>query len=153
MSNTNIKKLIYKIRYVYPVRELGFIVVMGIVTIAFIWGSISTMQKNYVLRAEIEEKYRQKELLSLQKDMLEYEQAYLRSEEYLKLAAREKLGYGDPGEKLLRLPANTEEAKQADAKLDEEIAPVQQRVRKDTNFRLWMNFLFGGNADVETGAL
>lgn len=153
MSNTNIKKLIYKIRYVYPVRELGFIVVMGIVTIAFIWGSISTMQKNYVLRAEIEEKYRQKELLSLQKDMLEYEQAYLRSEEYLKLAAREKLGYGDPGEKLLRLPANTEDAKQADAVLDEEIAPVQQRVRKDTNFRLWMNFLFGGNADVETDAL
>ena len=90
MSNTNIKKLIYKIRYVYPVRELGFIIFMSLVTVAFIWGSITTMQKNFVLRADIEEKYRQKELLSLQRDMLEYEQAYLRSEEYLKLAAREK---------------------------------------------------------------
>ena len=153
MDKTNIKKLIYRIRYVYPIRNIGFFILLMLVFLASLWGSVSSMQKNYVLRAEIEAKYRQKELLSLQKDMLEYEQAYLRSEEYLKLAAREKLGYGDPGEKLLRLPANSEEAKQADIKLDEEDDPTADPVGKQTNFRLWMNFLFGGNAEVETEAL
>ena len=149
MSNTNIKKLIYKIRYVYPTRELIFVVAMVLVTVAFIWGSISTMQKNYILRAEIEERRRHRELLSLQKDMLEYEQAYLKSDEYLKLAAREKLGVGDPGEKLLRLPANTEEAKQADAVLDEQNSTAREKVQKESNVRLWINFLFGGNASIQ----
>ena len=113
------------------------------VIVWFIWGSVQAMQKNYELRRSVDSLQREASLVELEMQMLEYEQRYLQSEEYKKLAVRERLGYGDPGEKVLMLPANSAEASQSDAVGQEVVTPAEQP--PVSNVSQWMNFLFGGN--------
>jgi hypothetical protein len=67
----------------------------------------------------------------------------IRSEEYKELAVRERLGLVAPGEKVLFLPANSQAAKDADARL----TAKKQAVSTEPvgNLQQWLNFLFGGN--------
>ena len=114
---------------------------IALITIWFMWGSVLAMQKNYELKKTVEAKERQAKLSDLQTKMLEYEQRYLNSEEYKKLAVREHLGYGDPGEKLMILPPNTPGL--AD---DEQTTLTEEaKVGTPSNISQWANFLFGGN--------
>lgn len=139
--NTSIRRFFYHIRYRYPTREIVTVALVGLAIVWFIWGSVQAMQKNYELRRVVEAKERQAELTELETRTLEYEQRYLQSEEYKKLAVRERLGYGDPGEKVLVLPANSEEAGERDAS-ESTNAP---NAPKPSNLAQWGNFLFGGN--------
>jgi hypothetical protein len=129
------------VRYRYPTREILTVALIGVAIVWFLWGSVQAMQKNYELRKVVADKARQAELTELETKTLEYEQRYLQSEEYKKLAVRERLGYGDPGEKVLVLPANTSAAvdsgESASAQPKETPAP--------SNLSQWGNFLFGGN--------
>lgn len=145
MPNTNIQlavqRLWYRIKYRYPTREIATVILVGVAIVWFIWGSVQAMQKNYELRHRVDGLERQSQLVELETRMLEYEQRYLNSEEYQKLAVRERLGYGDPGEKVLLLPPNSEQVQKADAaEKQQTAAPLPP-----SNMRQWMNFLFGGN--------
>ena len=145
MPNTNthltVQRLWYRIKYRYPTREIATVLLVGIAIVWFIWGSVQAMQKNYELRHRVDGLERQAQLVELEMKMLEYEQRYLNSEEYQKLAVRERLGYGDPGEKVLLLPPNSEQTVQADAAANQQASdPLPP-----SNIRQWMNFLFGGN--------
>lgn len=117
---------------------------IGLVAIWFMWGSVQAMQKNYELRQVVEDKKRQAKLIELEAEMLEYRQNYLQSDEYRKLAVREYLGHGDPGEKLLILPANSKQAIETDEQYEDDTTTV--RVIPPSNASQWMNFLFGDNA-------
>lgn len=121
------------------------VILVGIAIVWFIWGSVQAMQKNYELRKVVEDKTRQAEVADLEAKTLEYEQRYLQSEEYKKLAVRERLGYGDPGEKVLVLPANSSAAADSD-KAD---ADKPADSPKPSNLSQWGNFLFGGNVRSE----
>lgn len=142
---TNIRRFIYHIRYRYPTREIVTVIFVGIAIVWFIWGSVQAMQKNYDLRKVVEDKARQAQLTELETRTLEYEQRYLQSEEYKKLAVRERLGYGDPGEKVLVLPANSASATDNDAASD----IARKESPKPSNLAQWGNFLFGGNVRGE----
>lgn len=144
--NTSIRRFFYHLRYRYPTREIVTVSLVGLAIVWFIWGSVQAMQKNYELRRKVEAKERQAELTELETRTLEYEQRYLQSEEYKKLAVRERLGYGDPGEKVLVLPANSPDASDRDApeSRDEPDAP------RPSNVSQWGNFLFGGNVREST---
>lgn len=142
---TRIRRTIYHVRYRYPTREIITVVLVGIAITWFIWGSVQAMQKNYELRKVVEDKKRTAELTDLETKTLEYEQRYLQSEEYKKLAVRERLGYGDPGEKVLILPANSSAA----AAADKPAVTKLQEVPKPSNLSQWGNFLFGGNVRSE----
>lgn len=139
--NTSLRRFIYHIRYRYPTREVVTVLLVGVAIVWFIWGSVQAMQKNYELRKVVEDKTRQAEVADLEAKTLEYEQRYLQSEEYKKLAVRERLGYGDPGEKVLVLPANSSAAADSD-RLD---ARKTTESPKLSNLSQWGNFLFGGN--------
>ena len=139
--NTSLRRFIYHIRYRYPTREVVTVLLVGVAIVWFIWGSVQAMQKNYELRKVVEDKTRQAEVADLEAKTLEYEQRYLQSEEYKKLAVRERLGYGDPGEKVLVLPANSSAAADSD-RLD---ARKTTESPKPSNLSQWGNFLFGGN--------
>lgn len=139
--NTSIRRFFYHLRYRYPTREIVTVALVGLAIVWFIWGSVQAMQKNYELRRVVEAKERQAELTELETRTLEYEQRYLQSEEYKKLAVRERLGYGDPGEKVLILPANSPSASEQDAP-DTTATP---RTTRPSNLAQWGNFLFGGN--------
>lgn len=139
--NTNLRRLIYHIRYRYPTREIVTVLLVAVAIVWFIWGSVQAMQKNYELRRVVEDKARQAELTELETKTLEYEQRYLQSEEYKKLAVRENLGYGDPGEKVIVLPANSSAA----AAAGKPASPTPQKTPEPSNLSQWANFLFGGN--------
>lgn len=145
MMNTGLRRFIYHVRYRYPTREIVTVLLVGIAIVWFIWGSVQAMQKNYELRKVVADKARQAEVAELETKTLEYEQRYLQSEEYKKLAVRERLGYGDPGEKVLVLPANSTAASDTDT-------PSASRVAASptpSNLSQWGNFLFGGNVRGE----
>ena len=139
---TNIRRLVYRIKYHYPTREVVTVCLVALAVVWFIWGSVQAMQKNYELRRVVDAKERQAQLTELEMRTLEYEQRYLQSEEYKKLAVRQRLGHGDPGEKVLILPANTEEASNAGSGGGSQ-SPAMSR--EPSNMGQWINFLFGGN--------
>ena len=113
-------------------------IVMGsviVVSIVWVWGSISAMEKNYAIQKKLELKQRQALIEEINYQTLQYEQKYLKSSEYQELAVREKLGLALPGEHVLVLPKYPEEKKKQ-----------QTETSKQSNFTQWMNFIFGGNA-------
>lgn len=147
MPNINIQRFWYRLKYRYPTREVLTVALLSIAIVWFIWGSVQAMQKNYELKRMVETKEQEAELVELETRMLEYEQRYLQSEEYKKLAVRERLGYGDPGEKLLILPPNSAQA----TKFDDANAVRRTPPAKPSNFSQWLNFLFGGNVRGDEG--
>ena len=113
-------------------------IVMGsviVVSIVWVWGSISAMEKNYAIQKKLELKQRQALIEEINYQTLQYEQKYLKSSEYQELVVREKLGLALPGEHVLVLPKYPEEKKKQ-----------QTETSKQSNFTQWMNFIFGGNA-------
>ena len=113
-------------------------IIMGsviVVSIVWVWGSISAMEKNYAIQKKLELKQRQALIEEINYQTLQYEQKYLKSSEYQELAVREKLGLALPGEHVLVLPKYPEKKKKQ-----------QTETSKQSNFTQWMNFIFGGNA-------
>ena len=113
-------------------------IIMGsviVVSIVWVWGSISAMEKNYAIQKKLELKQRQALIEEINYQTLQYEQKYSKSSEYQELAVREKLGLALPGEHVLVLPKYPEEKKKQ-----------QTETSKQSNFTQWMNFIFGGNA-------
>ena len=143
-KNTKIRKLFYHLKYQYPTREVVVMFGIGLLALWFMWGSVQAMQKNYQLRQVVEDKKRQAQLIELEAEMLEYRQNYLKSDEYRKLAVREYLGYGDPGEKLLILPANSQKAIATDEQYEDNATPT--KITRPSNLSQWLNFLLGSNA-------
>ncbi len=119
------------------------IAVALIIGASWAWASVGAMQRNYTLQKEIDAKNRQEKLVQLETESLVFEQKYYQSAEYQELALREHLGLGDPGEKVLILPPNTQTAKNADQALTKKqsIAAAEPT----SNFQQWTNFLFGAN--------
>jgi cell division protein FtsL len=142
MKNINIRKLSYHIRHRYLTMNNIVITIALAIGAGWAWGSIGMMQRNYALHKEVDSKARQEKLVELETENLQYEQKYYQSSEYQELAVREHLGLANPGEKVLILPPNSLEAKNADAVVSRK---VTQNVQPPTNFQQWMNFLFGGN--------
>lgn len=112
-----------------------FLTVIVVVSLSWIWGNITAMEKNYALQKKLELKRREALISEISYKTLEYEQKYLKSSEYQEIAARQKLGLANEGEHLLIL-----------SKYPEEVEEDRQEKPKTSNFTQWMNFLFGGNA-------
>ena len=106
-----------------------------IIAVAWIWGSISAMERNYKLQLQLEMKNREKIISEIKYKTLKYENQYLKSDEYQELAARENLGLVNPGEHVLIL-----------SKYPENREKQVTEQKEDSNFIQWMNFIFGGNA-------
>lgn len=142
MKNINIRKAYYHIRHRYLTLNNVVIAVALMIGMGWAWGSIGMMQRNFTLQKEVDSKRREALLAELEVQSLQFEQKYFQSQEYQELALRQRTGLVKPGEKVLFLPPNSEQAMHADEQLQ----------RKDTskpeetgNMRQWVNFLFGGN--------
>ena len=134
---TKIRRAKYKISRNLLTVDNVIIVVSVIVALAWIWGSISSMERNYSLQRQLELKTREKLIAEIQYKTLEFENQYLQSEEYQELAARENLGLVAQGESVLIL---------ADYPAEEAEKITTETGEKDSNFTQWMNFIFGKNA-------
>ena len=131
---TQIRRLKFKFNQQVLTGNNIFIAAVVFFAVIWVWGNISVMEKNYSLQKKLELKKREQLIGEIEYETLKYEQKYLKSAEYQELAARSKLGLADKGEKVLILDKYPEEAKK------------ENRVEKQSNFKQWVNFLFGGNA-------
>ena len=131
---TQIRRLKFKFNQHVLTGNNIFIAAVVFFAVIWVWGNISVMEKNYSLQKKLELKKREQLIGEIEYETLKYEQKYLKSAEYQELAARSKLGLADKGEKVLILDKYPEEAKK------------ENKVEKQSNFKQWVNFLFGGNA-------
>ena len=126
----------------YTTLNTVVILIGAIVVSGWVWGSITTMQRNYALQKEVDARERELALTQLEVDTMQLQKNYYASDEYKELAARERLGLAAPGEKVLLLPPNSAAAKATNIT---EKSPTAT-TRTLTNFEQWMLFLFGGSA-------
>ena len=73
------------------------VVIAAAIAVSWAWASIGVVQKNYALQRQVDDKNREKQLVQLQTENLAYEQRYYKSDEYLSLEVRSRMGLGDPG--------------------------------------------------------
>lgn len=139
INRTTIRRLYYHVRHNYVTTNNIVVLVGLLIAASWAWGSVQAMERNYTLQKSVDYKRRELQLVGLEKQKLEYEQNYYRSDEYRELAVREKLGLVMPGEKVLILPTNTVPA-------DED---VQQRdtpqAIEQNNLQQWGDFISGAS--------
>lgn len=116
------------------------IAVAFIIAASWIWGALGMMERNYKLQKVLDLKKRELRLVDLQTQNLQFQKRYYQTDEYKELAVRQSLGLGRPGESVLVLPANSEEAKRVDAQAAAQTAALPAT----SNLEQWVNFLFGG---------
>lgn len=142
MPDINIRKIIYTIRHKYWTFNNIVIFVAFFIAASWVWGSLQVMQRNFALQKEVDQKGRQLQLTELQKQSLELQQRYYKTDEYKELAVRESLGLVMPGESVVILPKNSQAALDADKKVSPTVATNSQST--ESNIEQWLNFLFGG---------
>lgn len=100
------------------------------------WSTVGVVSKNWELQQRVNELEGEIAILKLENEKLTYDIAYYKTDEFLELAAREKLNKRKPGENVTILPVREkEESVRQDSAQDTE---------QKSNFDLWMQFLFGG---------
>lgn len=142
MPDINIQKIIYTIRHKYWTFNNIVIFVAFFIAASWVWGSLQVMQRNFALQKEVDQKSRQLQLTELQKQSLELQQRYYKTDEYKELAVRESLGLVMPGESVVILPKNSQAALDADKKVSPAVVANSQAT--ESNTEQWLNFLFGG---------
>lgn len=133
-----LKQFYYRLRQQYLTTYNLILAVTVVVAIAWIWGSLGMMQRNYKLQKRLDDKERELMIAQLSVDKARLEQRYYQTVEYQELAVRERLNLALPGEHLLILPPNSKEAQQEEKEVIKEV-PL-------SNFQQWVNFLTGVNA-------
>jgi hypothetical protein len=142
MKKINIRRIYYHIRHRFLTMNNIVIAIAFMIGLSWAWGSIGMMQRNYGLQKEVDTKARNLKLAELETQNLKYEQRYYQSSEYQELEVRKRLGLANPGEHVLILPPNTQQAKAADAVVVNKLIRTSEPT---SDFQQWMNFLFGGN--------
>lgn len=143
MTHLPLKRWLYHVRHHYLTVNNAVIMAAGIVALGWVWGSLSVMQRNYTLQRTLDRKQQELQVAELQTRNLELEANYYKTREYQELAVRERLGKGNPGEKVLLLPVSTTTPASA------AVAPASTSgaSSEDTpsNLQQWLDFLFGTN--------
>lgn len=141
MKKINIRRLYYQISHKYFTLNNAVIAVGLVIAAGWVWGSLDVMQRNYRLQKELDDKSRQLIVAQLDVATEQLQQRYYKTIEYQELAVRQRLNLVAPGESVLILPANSDEAKSDDNDSTPVVADVPT-----SNFSQWMNFLLGGNS-------
>lgn len=106
------------------------------------WNTISAMQRNYRLQQKYDQLQAEVELQELQNQNLRYNIAYLKTDDYLELAARDKFSRALPGETMVYLP-NQAKANQAPVAKSTVAKKPEEPKGWRGNLRSWLQFLQG----------
>ena len=116
-----------------------------LIALGLAWNTIGAMQRNYRLQQKYDQLKAEVQLFELQNQNLKYNIAYLKTDGYLELAAREKFNKALPGETMVYLP-NSGAASQAPVAKStvqkKEVTPKGWR----GNVQAWWKFLRGKDA-------
>ena len=137
MKLPSISSLFERYRHLATIQNAGLLLAL-IVAVSWVWGAVVTLQKNYQHQQQVDANTQRIEILKLQNQNLLFQQAYYKSDEFLELSARQKLGLAMPGERLVILPSS-------DGIVDQTKAASQTVVEETDNFSRWLIFFFGDN--------
>lgn len=96
------------------------------------------MSRNWKLHEDLSSIQKERDLLSVEIETAELENAYYSSAEYQEIAARKYLDKKLPGENMVKLPANSEAAKTKHKKT----TSVKQSTEDLSNIEKWFRFIF-----------
>lgn len=142
MKKINIRKIYYHFVHDYLTVNNAVIAIALIIASSWVWGSLQMMQRNYSLQRELDDKKRQLIIAQLDTENAKLEQRYYKTKEYQELAVRDKLGLVTPGERVLIL-SNNSNSKEDASNLINKQKDSDNEIEYSSNFRQWMNFLFG----------
>jgi len=117
----------------------GTVVIALLIALGWVWGTVTTLQKNFNYQRQVDQLSAEVELDKLRNQNLAFQQKYFQSSEFLELSAREKLGKVAPGEKVIILP-DSRDVKDT-VKPTETVLTGQAEV--PSNFQQWVRFFFG----------
>ena len=125
-------------------RFLGLIA-FGVIALLVTWSGIKSIQTNYELQKQISGLMQQTDVKKLENGNLKLRNEYLKTDEYLELAARQKFGKAAPGEKVYIVPKDVALANSIDIPKPED--PKQQaeedKPTYQKNLEAWYDFFFG----------
>lgn len=133
-----IRKAKYNLKHDFPLDRFLFAVAL-LFFAACVWGTISSVTRNWELEQRLASRRKELELTKLEVESAKLENEYLASEEYQELSARAKQNKSLEGETLVYLPKNSERAKTK----HKNVVIIDTEEDTRTNFEKWMSFLFG----------
>lgn len=133
MKENKFKNIITKIESILPMTLNSFIIFLFIIYLFFIVGR--SIWTNYNSNKEIETQ--RDKIIAMEKEivLLENQNNYYQTTSYKEKEAREKLGFKGIGEKVVSIPLDKKEEKNADSSLGE----VEIKI---PNYRLWWKYYF-----------
>jgi cell division protein FtsB len=116
-----------------------------LIALGLAWNTVTAMQRNYRLQQKYNKLAAEVELYELENQNLKYNIAYLKTDDYLELAAREKFNKAISGETMVYLPSSgtAPQAKVAKNTVTPR-APIPTGWQ--SNLNAWLKFLQGKNA-------
>lgn len=116
-----------------------------LISLGLAWNTVTAMQRNYRLQQKYNQLQAEVSLIELENQNLRYKIAYLKTDDFLELAAREKFNKAIPGEAMVYLPGSGSAQKAAVAKST--VAPTKSRPKGwQANVASWVRFIQGKNA-------
>ena len=115
------------------------VVLLAAIILCLVWTyqSIAAMSRNWELSETLTTEKKELELLSAEVEAAELENDYYKTEEYQELLARKYLDKKMPGENMVVMPENSEEA------INKHKVAKAEKVEKNySNFERWMMYLF-----------
>ncbi len=131
------RRLRYKLKHDFFTIENVVLVLAIFLCLIWTYQSIKAMSRNWELSERLTTEKKELELLSIEVETAELENEYYRSEEYQELMARKYLDKKLPGENMVVMPNNSEEAKKKHSQ-----TTVSVKEKTYSNFEKWMVFLF-----------
>lgn len=138
---TKLRKVQYWLKHDLFVFDKIIFIVAASCCLAWTWGSIDSMSRNWSLSQELMNRQREKALLELEVETLELENEYYASAEYQELAARKYQNKMLPGETMIYLPDNSEHAMNKHKMQDNNEPTIT--ADEMSNLEQWLMFLFG----------
>ncbi|MBR3164023.1 hypothetical protein IKF15_01850 [Candidatus Saccharibacteria bacterium] len=140
-TSEKIKTQLRRARYFWRkdyITPRNIVTVGGILMIIyFTGGALSMLSRNWSLEEKLSNLRLEKTRMEVEIETLELERQYYKSDEYKELIARTKQGKIAPGETMVTLPDNSNEAKSKYRETNETTRPYR------SNFSRWIEFLFG----------
>jgi cell division protein FtsB len=128
------------LHYIHRWRHLlnlnnAAVVLALLIALGWLWGTVGSLQKNFILQQQVDAYDQEIELLQLENQLLDFQSKYYESDEYIELSARERLNKAAPGEHLVILPPQP--------KVAEEPRRTVGAAPSSSNFEQWVRFFFG----------
>ncbi len=137
-----LRPYLYRIKYELLTPRNLIVALAGFLALSWVVSAILAMEQNYALQKRVDRHRQKLAVLKLETESLEMEKEYYKSAEFQELMARQSLGLGTPGEKILILPPYSDWVTQKKA---EQLEQTEISPPKISNFNQWINFLLGSN--------